>query len=175
MTRQINFHFRRLTADDLPLLRRWLEEPHVAEYWQEPRDEAEFRDKYLNMLTARDVRPYIVFLDEVPVGYVQDYQARLVGGDWWPDAEPGTFGIDQFIGEPDWVGKGLATELIREFIGRLFSDPTVEGIIVDPDPKNTRAIHVYEKVGFKRLGLTRTPGGDALVLRIRRADLPQAG
>jgi RimJ/RimL family protein N-acetyltransferase len=165
------FDFRKLTADHLALLRSWLNKPHVAEYWQEPQDEAEFRDKYLNMLTARDVRAYIVYVDDVPIGYIQDYQACLVGGGWWLDAEPGTFGIDQFIGEPAWVGKGFGTELIRQFIDRLFADPRVEEIIVDPDPNNSRAIHVYEMVGFKRLGLTRTPAGDALVLKIRRAEL----
>jgi RimJ/RimL family protein N-acetyltransferase len=174
MTEQVNLDFRRLTEDDLPLLRRWLKEPHVAEYWQEPQDEAEFRDKYLNVLTARDVRAHIVYIDDVPIGYIQDYQACLVGGGWWPDAKPGVFGIDQFIGQPDWVGKGLGAKLIRGFVGRLFSDPSVEEIIVDPHPKNSRAIHVYEKVGFKRRGLTRTPGGNALVLTIRRADLREA-
>jgi hypothetical protein len=78
MTAAVNFDFRPLTADHLPLLRKWLREPHVAEYWQEPQDEAEFCDEYLNMLTARDVRPYIVYVDEVPVGHIQDYQACLI-------------------------------------------------------------------------------------------------
>jgi RimJ/RimL family protein N-acetyltransferase len=167
----IRFDFRPFTADHLPLLQRWLKEPHVAEYWQEPQDEAELRDKYLNILAARDVRPYVVYIDGVPIGYIQDYQASLVGGGWWPNAKPGTFGIDQFIGDPEWVGKGFGTMLIREFVGRLLADPGVEDIIVDPDPNNLRAIHVYEMIGFKRLGLTRTPGGDALVLRLRRTDL----
>jgi RimJ/RimL family protein N-acetyltransferase len=113
----------------------------------------------------------IVYVDELPIGYIQDYRACRVGGGWWPDAAPGTFGIDQFIGEPAWVGEGFGTAPIRHFVGRIFSDLSVKEIIVDPDPKNSRAIHVYEKFGFRRSGLTRTPGGEALVLKLRRADL----
>lgn len=32
----MNISFQPLTSDHFPLLRKWLKEPHVAEFWQEP-------------------------------------------------------------------------------------------------------------------------------------------
>jgi len=163
-----SIQFKRLTADHIPLLRKWLREPHVEEFWQEPEDETEFRQKYLGKLHERDVRSYIIYFHDQPIGYIQDYEARLVGGGWWPDAKPGTFGIDQFIGESSMVNQGLGTKIIRSFVRQLFENPLVLEIISDPDPKNGRAIRAYEKVGFTKVGPIKTPGGNALLMRLSR-------
>lgn len=160
--------FQPLTSDHIPLLRKWLREPHVAEFWQEPQDEEEFRKKFLHELQERNVRSYIIDFDDQPVGYIQDYEASQVGGGWWPDAEPGTFGIDQFIGDPNFVNKGLGTKMIQAFVQRLFQNPSVIEIIADPDPKNGRAVRVYEKVGFKKMSPIKTPGGEALLMKLKR-------
>jgi GrpB-like predicted nucleotidyltransferase (UPF0157 family)/RimJ/RimL family protein N-acetyltransferase len=162
--------FRAFDAVDIPLLRDWFGQPHVAGFWQEPKDETVFRDKFLRKLNERGVYSYIVYVNDTPVGYIQEYEAHLVGGGWWPEAKPGTFGIDQLIGEPSFVNKGLGTLFIRRFIEGLFSDPKVKEIIADPEPNNDRAIRVYEKVGFKRVGEIQTPGGQALLLRMTRAE-----
>lgn len=165
------FQFIPLSPDHIPLLRQWLKEPHVAEFWQEPEDEAEFRQKYLGKLQERDVRPYIINYNGRPIGYIQDYEAALVGGGWWPNAKPGTFGVDQYIGENEFINKGLGTKIIHLFVSKLFENPKVQEVITDPDPKNGRAIRAYEKVGFKKVGPITTPGGDAMLMRVSRDEL----
>jgi RimJ/RimL family protein N-acetyltransferase len=166
----LEFQFRPLNEDHIPMLRKWLKEPHVAEFWQEPEDETEFKQKYLGKLQERNVRPYIFYFQGKPIGYIQDYEAALVGGGWWPQAKPGTFGVDQFIGEPNFVNKGLGTKIIHQFVAKLFESPNVIEIITDPDPKNGRAIRAYEKVGFKKVGPIVTPGGDAILMKIIRGE-----
>src|SRR5437899_1184927 len=37
--RQDIYRFRPMAADDLPLVRRWLETPHVSEWWGDPPDQ----------------------------------------------------------------------------------------------------------------------------------------
>lgn len=164
----IEISFRSLTEDHIPLLRKWLKEPHVKEFWQETENEEELREKFLVKLPERGVRPYVVYFDDQPIGYIQDYEACLVGGGWWPDEKPGVFGVDQFIGDPNFINKGFGTMLISQFVGQLFENQAVREIITDPDPRNTRAIRVYEKVGFVRVGEIKTPGGDALLMRLVR-------
>lgn len=153
------------------LLRQWLKEPHVAEFWQETEDEEELRKKFLNKLPARGVVSFIISVNAKPVGYIQYYEACKVGDGWWPEAKEGTFGIDQFIGDPDLIGKGFGTEIIKTFVHQLFSQPKIKEIITDPESKNKRAIRVYEKVGFKAVGEIKTPGGDALLMRMERPNI----
>lgn len=58
--------------------------------------------------------------------------------------------LDIFICDINYLGKGLADTLIKEFLLSHFSD--VSEIFIDPEKNNKRAVHVYEKVGFKILG-----------------------
>ena len=58
--------------------------------------------------------------------------------------------LDVFICDTNYLGKGLAVPMFRNFLTSHFSQMTK--ILIDPEVTNTRAIHVYEKVGFKIIG-----------------------
>lgn len=58
--------------------------------------------------------------------------------------------LDVFICHPDYLGKKLAAPMIKAFLTSRF--PHVKTILIDPEATNTRAIHVYQKVGFKIIG-----------------------
>ncbi len=47
--------------------------------------------------------------------------------------------------------RGYGTRLLRMFIGELFDTYGFEKIVLDTNLKNTRAQHVYEKLGFRKL------------------------
>ncbi|MDB2614292.1 GNAT family N-acetyltransferase, partial [Chlamydiales bacterium] len=61
-----------------------------------------------------------------------------------------TITLDMLIGEEDYLGKSLSNVVIREFL--LSEFPEVEEVLIDPEASNSRAVHVYEKVGFTILG-----------------------
>jgi aminoglycoside 6'-N-acetyltransferase-1b/aminoglycoside 6'-N-acetyltransferase-2 len=149
------------------LLLQWLKTPHVKEFWIEPEEEAELRKKYLDKLKQRGINSQIILLDDKEIGYIQSYQANEIGAGWWPDVDPGVFGVDQFIGEPSLIGKGIGPKVILEFIKLVSNDPQVKEIIADPDPINFRAIKAYEKVGFTSSGIIQTPNGQAMLMRLR--------
>lgn len=151
---------------------QWLQNPHVKEFWQETDDPVQFRKKFLEEMPRRSMEARIVEWRGRLIGYIQSYEASKVGGGWWPEEKAGTFGVDQFIGEPDCMGKGLGSAFLREFVQELFSRGAKE-IITDPDPKNPRAIRAYEKVGFRREGALKTPGGDAVLLRLLPGSAPR--
>lgn len=168
IARHPEIKFVAVEEEHISVLRKWLKEPHVAEFWQETDDEEKFREKFLNKLQDRGVSPFIIYIGRKPVGYIQSYEAKKVGGGWWPNAEPGTFGIDQFIGEPDFINRSWGTKIINQFVEDLFQSESVKEIITDPEPKNTRAIRCYEKVGFVRVGEIETPSGEATLMRLTR-------
>jgi RimJ/RimL family protein N-acetyltransferase len=110
-----------------------------------------------------------VYLDDVPIGYIQSYVAADAGDGWWPNEhDPGVRGIDQFLADGQHLGQGLGTQMVTEFVQRLFEDPNVTKIQADPRPSNGRAIRCYQKSGFRRVGAVDTPDGTAMLMVIER-------
>jgi len=66
------------------------------------------------------------------------------------------------------LGQGRGTQIVTEFVPRLFEDPKVTKIQAHPRPSNERAIRCYEKSGFRRVGAVDTPDGAALLMVIER-------
>jgi aminoglycoside 6'-N-acetyltransferase len=152
--------FRPMSKADLPLVKRWLAEPHVMQWWGDTYEQFEIVSGDLEV-EAMD--QFIVATDDRPFGYLQCYNPEV-----WPDnglgVHPrGTRGIDQFIGEPDMVDRGHGSAFIRSFVDRLLA-AGASRVITDPDPANVRAIRGYEKAGFRRDRLAETPDGIALLM-----------
>ncbi len=150
----------------MPLLRSWLKEPHVAKFWQETEDEEKFRDKFLNQLKGRSVTGLLINIGGKPVGYIQSYEAAKVGGGWWPDAKPGVFGVDLFIGEKEFFQKGWGPKIIAHYLWDLLAKHKVTEMIIDPEPANLAAIAAYEKIGFVKKDIIDTPNGKAQLMTL---------
>jgi RimJ/RimL family protein N-acetyltransferase len=58
--------------------------------------------------------------------------------------------LDIFICDQQYLGKGLATQVIKEFLMSQFSD--VSEVFIDPEQENKKAVHVYQKTGFQVVG-----------------------
>ena len=163
-----HFAFKKITTADLPILFAWFKEPHVYKWWP-TLEENELLEKFLQRIRSKDTFGYLVFLNNHPIGYLQYYyidRSNEKAGSWLPPLPDTTIGTDQFIGNPEYIGKGYGTLFIKQFIQEL---PTIESrittIILDPDPTNTAAIKCYEKVGFIPVGIYETPWGQALLMR----------
>ena len=153
------YEFRPMSADDLPLVRRWLAMPHVARWWGNP--DVQF------VLVRGDLDhpamdQYIVATAATPLGYLQCYQLTEWNTGFGPQPD-GARGIDLFIGAPDMMGRGHGSALIRTFTDGLLKAGTPR-VVTDPDPANTRAIRAYEKAGFREDRLVDTPDGRALLM-----------
>src|ERR1700722_15131918 len=138
---QVSFQFQPLQDSHLELLHKWLNEDHVAERWDGPSSIEEVGAKYFSGDKGENEARYIAYLDGKPIGYVQSYWATRSGDGWWQDEkDPGTVGIDFFIGCADRLNQGIGTRMIKEFLQTLFADPTVTKIISDPAPDNPRSL-----------------------------------
>jgi aminoglycoside 6'-N-acetyltransferase len=105
---------------------------------------------------------FIVALDDHPFGYIQCY-ALSTWNQNFGTHPPGTRGIDQFIGEPEMIGRGHGSRFIRQFADSLLASG-IPRLVTDPDPDNDRAVRAYTRAGFQREGIVDTPDGPALLM-----------
>jgi aminoglycoside 6'-N-acetyltransferase len=161
MPSEPSYRFRPLEPDDLDLISDWLAEPHVAEWWGD--DSKEEFDAIAAHVDSISVEPFIIMLDERPIGYLQTYDPHLEDDHPYQDQPTGTLGLDQFIGVPGLVNAGHGSRLIDEFVSLLFEEG-VPRVILDPDPANARAIKAYTNAGFIPFGTRTSIYGPALMM-----------
>jgi len=153
------YAFRPMSVSDLPTVRRWLEAPHVAQWWHDPSEQFELVS---GDLADPDMAQFIVSADARAFAYLQCYNLGAWDTGFGPQPE-GARGLDQFIGEADMLGCGHGAAFIRAFADRLLASGTPR-VVIDPDPANARAIRAYEKAGFCRERIVDTPDGPALLM-----------
>ncbi|HNC93416.1 MAG TPA: GNAT family protein [Solirubrobacterales bacterium] len=124
---------------------RWIHErPEVSRWWDEPGEDFPWDEPDSTRLT--------IFVDGQIGGMIQ----------YWEEDEPKYrhAGIDLFI-DPALHNKGIGTTAVREVARYLFEARGHHRLEIDPAAENLAAIRVYEKVGFKPVGLTRRAERDA--------------
>jgi len=170
--------FRRMTMDDLPLMHRWLQTPHVLEWWWggvAPSYEA-VAEKYGPRIRGEEpTELYLMLSGDRPIGYIQTYMIRdypeyaaLVGTD------DGAAGVDLFIGEADYLHKGLGSHILRAFLREIvFGVGDATSCIIGPSEANRIAIRAYEKAGFRSFKTVPSPNEPTpeYLMRITRADV----
>lgn len=115
----------------------------VARWWPTPDS-----DELVALVTNRDpdVEVWMIETDGRVIGLIQ--------ADEESDPMYRHAGIDIVL-HPDVHGQGVGLEAIRVLARHLFSDRGHHRLVIDPNAANARAIHVYEKVGFRRVGVLR--------------------
>lgn len=156
------YDFRDVTPRDLPLLRRWMAEPHWQEWWDEPEKGVAGIEAAMNSI---DNEPLIVELGGKPIAYLQSYDPHLEDGHPYQDQPFGTLGLDLSIGPVEMLGQGHGSALLRQFCGQLFEEGCVR-VVIDPHPDNARAIRAYEKAGFTAFDTRTTEFGPALMMAL---------
>jgi aminoglycoside 6'-N-acetyltransferase len=173
--------FRPLAETDIPMLKRWLEDPDVAPWYQEDSTELDaLRGSYLPVMTGEEpTRGYVIRVDDRDAGYIQCYviddhpgYARQIA------VEPGAVGIDLFLGEPWARNRGYGTAVLRALLRQIvFGEMGAEVAIIAPAPANLRAIRSYERAGFawvKTVAIVDESAantGDEYVMRLTREQL----
>ena len=153
------YAFRAMTAADLPLVKHWLQQPHVVEWWGDTHEQFELVSGDLKVETMDQ---FIVVFGDRPFAYIQCYDLA----DWnsgFGTHPAGTRGIHPCLCEPDKVECGHGSAFIRAFADERLAQGAPR-IVTDPDPENPRAIRAYEKAGFEKAGLVDTPDGIALLM-----------
>jgi aminoglycoside 6'-N-acetyltransferase len=153
------YAFQPMSPDHLPMIRHWLETPEVVRWWGEPDEQYAL---VRGDLEHPDMDQFIVALEDHPFGCIQCYALSAWNQSFGPQPEA-TRGIDQFIGEPDMIGRGYGSGFIRQFADGLLASG-IPRLVTDPDPDNARAVRAYAKAGFERERIVETPDGPVLLM-----------
>ncbi len=177
--------FRPVTADDFPLIGRWLAEPHVARWWaHDPRPEAVERDFGPTLRGEEPAEDLVADLDGRPLGLCQRsfwhaYPDELTEYAGQIDVPTDAMTIDYLVGDPADIGHGLGSVLVAALATDTFAAHPDAGCLLVPVAVGNRASHrVLEKAGFRFVGHARaTPDNpvdppDHRVYRRDRSDPP---
>ena len=133
-------------AADLPLISRWLQRPHVARWFHTAQ---EWLDEIRDGLAADWRQQLLVSIDGRPAGYAQCCDCDRAPVGMWSGCPAGTWGIDLFIGESEFLGRGLSRTVMRHLIARCWQDPCIRWLTVDPEEDNPVALRVFRYAGFR--------------------------
>ena len=123
-------------AERLRALRR---EPEVARWWDPPPDGWPLE-------ADDDLTKLAVLVDGEVAGYVQFWEE--------PDPSGRHADVDIFLGAGA-QDRGVGTEAMRMVARLLIEERGHHRITLGTSVDNARAIHVYEKVGFRPVGVMR--------------------
>ena len=99
--------------------------------------------------------------DETGRGHIIVYEGQPIGEMNYRNLGNQTAEMGIKICNPDFQEKGLGRIILSLFIQGLF-DLGYEKIVLDTNLKNTRAQHVYEKLGFRKLRVNKDAWTDQL-------------
>ena len=144
---------RPLTDDDVPVLRRWLNDPDVRHWLHLSEDPPELmtleahRERWEHI---RDDPAHIAWCIETeeaqPIGHLGLLEIHSLHR----RAE-----LALSIGEKEYWSRGYGTDAVRAALRYAFQELGLRRVYLITDEDNLRAIRCYEKCGFRREGLLR--------------------
>jgi acetyl CoA:N6-hydroxylysine acetyl transferase len=161
--------FRRMTLEqDLERLHDWMNRPHVVPFWRLNRPLEELRTHFERALRVPHQTLHIGLLDSVPMSYWETYWAvdDVIACCYRPD--PSDQGVHLLIGPPEFLGKGLALPLLRAMVRLLFHHVQTKKIVAEPDIRNARMIHVFERCSFEFVKRIQLPDKEAALMFCHR-------
>ncbi|MCH9630269.1 MAG: hypothetical protein S4CHLAM37_02630 [Chlamydiia bacterium] len=146
--------FKKADQSHEKLIHSWLAKDHIKPYFYGDGLKNTLNNLHLfvNGIDHNDdyrFEHFVAFLDGKPFGFLMTspidgpFNASDPYDKWFKENRK-TSTLDVLIGEKDFLGRGLGTRMIKEFI----QSQDVDFVLIDPAVSNKKAIHVYEKVGF---------------------------
>ncbi|WP_341987912.1 GNAT family N-acetyltransferase [Azorhizobium sp. AG788] len=149
--RTISFH----TADpDLHLepFHRWMNDPRVADIWEETGDRAQHRAYLEERRADPHAVPVIGCFDDVPFGYFELYWAKenRLGPHY--EAQDYDRGWHVLVGEDAFRGKAWLTAWLPSLMHFMFlDDPRTQRIVGEPKATHTQQIRNLDRSGFAKV------------------------
>jgi aminoglycoside 6'-N-acetyltransferase len=145
---------RPLRAADIAVLYEWLNMPHVVEWWRPAPTLAAVGAKYTPRIAgAEPIHCLVASVSGKPVGMIQWYRVSDVNyGYPGVRLSPEAIAMDVFIGDPEYLGRGVGAAIVELLTDELRSQ-RAPYFVIDPDAANVRAIRAYARAGFRPLAM----------------------
>jgi aminoglycoside 6'-N-acetyltransferase len=164
----MNITFIPLAESHFPLLFKWIETPHVKQWWvsEIKWTQESIEEKYSSYVKGyklengvkRPMHAFVICADGIPIGYIQSYNAYdFPRSKELKELPENLAAIDVYIGEAGYLGKGVGPRAIRQFLDNHI-DSSYTHVFVDPDSKNSngktfRTFNVLDDYNREGLGI----------------------
>lgn len=166
----LNIHFEKAKLQHTNTIFQWLAEPHMIEFWD---NSPEHKEDILNFIHSRKQHyfygttlywigsihnePYCFILSDIlqPEQDLSEIHRENLS------SSGHTITLDFGIGNKKYLGQGLAAPTLEAFIQFYTQkiDPVADTFFLDPDENNPKAKRVYNKAGFKPVGVFNAASG----------------
>ena len=148
-----DLRIRTLSDEDFPLLLKWLSDERLLQFYggRDKKYTLEQINEHFSEEWESEVFRVIIEYQDKPIGYGQIYRMydELYDDYHYPRSDEIVYGMDQFIGEPEYWNKGIGTKYTKMVFDFLKKERNVDAVILDPHKDNLRAIRMYQKAGFR--------------------------
>ncbi len=139
---------RAIEREDLPDYVRWLNDPVVLEYFgnQVPLSLAQEENWYHDMLKDPSTQAFAI-----------EFEGQHIGGAGFSDIDGrnASAEVGLFIGLPESWDRGIGFDILETLVRFGFEQMNLHRIYLRVFGANERAVHLYEKVGFRHEGCWR--------------------
>lgn len=152
--------FESLDEKHFSLVHKWFNLTHVQAFYSLREWTIEEISKKLEpyIQGVGEIRCYIVCIHGKSIGYVQSYPVKLHPWDNQNLSESviqDSAGVDLFIGEEKYIGKGNACKILDAFLEQYIW-PFYRYCLADPNILNEPSLRLFKKCGFQECCLIRT-------------------
>lgn len=146
--KKITFRPVRL-EEDVSRLHSWMHEPHVIPFWNLNIPFTEYKAHLQKFLHDDHQILLIGEMDGIPMSYWESYWVKddIIGKYYQFDEYDQ--GIHLLIGPKEFLGKGYIYPLLLTILHKKFQVQETTRIVAEPDVKNEKMIHIFQKCGFQ--------------------------
>lgn len=105
-----------------------------------------------------------------PVGFLEILDPKKETWNYWNVEEDHLRAIDIWIGEEQWLGRGIGSLMMKQALEKCFAHREVKAIILDVLETNQRVIPFYQRLGFRHTHTAILAGHRCLIHRLDRND-----
>lgn len=136
-----NIHLAPTEKEDIDFLLQLFKNPDIMDFWfSEPYwNKEKFMDSFDERQKGESVRQFIVYADDERIGYTN---LHLINSRH-------RTAVLAIMLDPSSQGKGYAETVMRKIVDYGFYQLNLNKITLDVVDYNERAVHIYEKLGFK--------------------------
>lgn len=151
--------FKELQTSHFSLLLKWLNAPHVKQWWDKDiiwtidlikeKYSLYVQGFWIPDTSKKPLYPFIIEYENKPIGYIQLYNPFDTKDEFPLSEFPlDILGLDFFIGEIDFIHKGLGQKILKKFLETI-AFKKADYILSDPEYKNEQSVRCFERSGFQ--------------------------
>jgi chloramphenicol 3-O phosphotransferase len=147
--------FEPLNEKHFALICNWFNKSHIQAFYSLRSWTMEEVNQKLTpyLHEKKGIKSYVIYFQKQPIGYIQSYPVKH---HLWENLDlpqniiQDAAGIDLFIGEENFLGKGLGTIIVNSFL-ETHIWPFYSFCLADPDVRNEPSIRMFLKCKFEKL------------------------